>query len=163
MDQAHDGIGQLWALDFLDGHGIADDTLRDAGRLYAELYWDRYSETAPKVGKLERGDRATGDPPPPSRRDYLFDRLDSSLPANSLERTVVIMLCVDPWFKDEIAPFANRLVTTELAKRGRADGIIVELPCAQTAGHDRHMLNALIRGLCLLADGAIPARFERAA
>ena len=34
-DQVHDGIGQLWALDYLDGHGHESDTLRDAGRLFA--------------------------------------------------------------------------------------------------------------------------------
>jgi hypothetical protein len=53
-DQVFDGIGQLWALDFLDGHQLDPDVLRDTARRYAHLYWNRNGATAPKIGKAER-------------------------------------------------------------------------------------------------------------
>lgn len=156
-DQVHDGIGQLWALDFLDGHGHADDTLRDAGRLFAELWWERYEATAPKTSKLERASRTTNFWEGRTRRDIMFDRMDDSLRPGYLERAAVMTLCVDPWFRDHIAPWANRLIQEELLKRGRHLDEVIELPTQQ----DRDMLTGLIRALNILVDGSLPARFEQ--
>lgn len=158
VDQVHDGIGQLWALDFLDGHGFDDTALRDAGRTFAELWWSRYQATAPKTAQYERASRTTHAFDGRTKRDIMFDRMDDSLPCRSMERAAVIDLCVDPWFFDDIAMWANRLVTTELARRGRFAELI-EIEGAQ----DRDMLAALIRGLCALVDAGLPARFERRA
>jgi hypothetical protein len=161
-DQVHDGIGQLWALDFLDGHGIADDHLRDAGRLFAELWWERYSAAdgtanlAPKVAKFSRASRATAQSTDRTKRDYLFEKLDDCLPRSSSERKAIIDLCVDPWFFDGVAHWANRLVTTELLRRGRLPEVV-----EFETSHDRDMLAAAIRGLCALVDGSLPSRYSR--
>lgn len=146
-DQVHDGIGQLWALDFLDGQAHADDTLRDQGRLFAELWWSRYSATAPKISKYERASRTTNSHDGKSVRDYLFERMDEALPSGTMERAAVVDLCIDPWFFDEIALWAKRLVGTELLKRGR----VPEMIQFETM-NDRVMLDALIRGLTALVD-----------
>lgn len=154
-DQCFDGIGQLWALDFLDGHHLDPAVLRDTARKYAELYWSRNGATAPKVGQVERvgfskpAHHDTG-------RDVLFERWIDLLP--SYERQVLEHVVVDFWFNDGSAPFVNRLVSTELLKRGR----FPEFMEMDTA-HDRDLLNALLRALFALVDGALPARFERRA
>jgi hypothetical protein len=56
-------------------------------------------------------------------------------------------------FSDGCAGFVNRLVSTELLKRGKCPEFL-ELSTA----HDRDMLNALLRALFTLVDGVIPAR-----
>ena len=157
-DQVHDGIGQLWALDFLDGHGFEDSALRDAGRLFAELWWQRYNATAPKTAQFERASRTTNFYEGRTGRDIIFDRMDDALMPGYLERTAVVSLCIDPWFADHVVPWAGRLIATELLRRGRP----VEFAELETED-DRRMLNGLIRGLCLLVDSGLPARFQRAA
>jgi hypothetical protein len=59
---------------------------------------------------------------------------------------------------DGCAGFVNRLVSTELLKRGRVP-VLVEME----AVGDREKLAALHRALFVLVDGALPARFQRAA
>lgn len=154
-DQVHDGIGQLWALDFLDGHGFDDTALRDAGRTFAELWWERYEATAPKTQKYERASRTTNFYEGRTTRDRIFDRMDDSLLPGHLERAAVMTLCVDPWFRDEIAPWAARLVEHELERRRRKTVMVLDQP------DDRQMLEGLIRGLCLLIDAGLPMRNER--
>jgi hypothetical protein len=155
VDQTFDGIGQLWALDFLDGHHLDPDILRDTARLYAQLYWNRNGATAPKIGNAER----LGFSQPSlvdTGRDILFERWIDHLP--TYERSVLEHVVVDYWFSDGSAPFVNRLVSTELLRRGRIPDLIeMESP------GDRDMLNALLRALFVLVDGALPARFERRA
>lgn len=163
-DHVHDGIGQLWALDFLDGHGIDDSALRDAGRIYGELWWSRYAAAdgsaslAPKIAQYERSSRTSQSYDGMTKRDLLFDRMDDCLPVGSFERKVIIDLCVDPWFMDGITPWASRLVCTELLKRGR----IPEAMFFETA-KDRDNLAAAVRGLCGLVDGSLPARWQKRA
>lgn len=154
-DQAHDGIGQLWALDFLDGHHLDPDVLRDTARRYAQLYWNRNAVTAPKIGKAER----LGFSLPSlvdTGSDLVFEKWLENLP--TYERSVLEHVVVDYWFSDGSSPFVNRLVSTELLKRGRVPQLI-----EMEAVGDREMLNALLRGLFVLVDGALPARFARAA
>lgn len=154
-DQAHDGIGQLWALDFLDGHHLDPDVLRDTARRYAHLYWNRNSLTSPKIGQAER----LGFSKPSlvdTGGDLLFEKWTDYLP--TYERSILELVTVDYWFSDGSAPFVNRLVSTELLKRGRVPQLI-EMETA----HDRDMLNALLRAIFALVDGALPARFARAA
>jgi hypothetical protein len=165
VDHVHDGIGQLWALDFLDGHGFDDTALRDAGRTFAELYWSRYSLTAPKTAKLERASRTTNAYAGYTARDRIFDRMDDSLRPGYIERAAVVTCCVDHWFSDAIVDWAQPLIVTELVRRGRIrnrreyDGLdcAIMLPLVE----HRTMLDGLIRGLCLLIDAGLPARFER--
>jgi hypothetical protein len=150
VDQVFDGIGQLWALDFLDGHHLDPDLLRDTARKYAELYWRRNSATAPKIGQAERLGFSK-----PSFEDNGGDRLFAKwidyLPG--YERSVLEHVVVDYWFSDGSAPFVNRLVSTELLKRKRPPPLI-ELETA----HDRDLLHALLRALFVLVDGAMPIR-----
>jgi len=154
-DQAFDGIGQLWALDFLDGHHLDPDVLRDTARKYAFLYWNRNADKAPKTGKAERvGYSLPSLFDRPS--DHLFERWITDLP--HYERQVLEHVTVDYWFSDGCAGFVNRLVSTELLKRKRIPQLL-ELESA----HDRDMLNALLRALFVLVDGQMPARFARAA
>jgi len=154
-EQAFDGIGQLWALDFLDGHHLDPAVLRDTARKYAQLYWTRNGATAPKTGQAER----VGFSKPSledSRSDLLFERWSDSLP--TYERRVLEHATIDHWFVDRVAPFVDRLVSTELLARGRFDGF-----CELSTAHDRDLLEALLRALFVLVDGSIPARFERRA
>jgi hypothetical protein len=154
-DQAFDGIGQLWALDFLDGHHLDPDVLRDTARRYAHLYWNRNGATAPKIS---RGERLGFSQPSlvDTGADIVFERWIDDLPY--YERSVLELVVVDYWFSDGSAPFVNRLVSTELLKRGRIPQLI-----EMEAADDRNMLNALLRALFVLVDGALPARFQKAA
>lgn len=155
----HDGIGQLHALGYLDGHGHEPKDLRDIGREYAELYWERYFETAPKVGELEQRSRGTGAPPPRTARYDRFDRLDDALPRASMERTAIHMLLTEFYHTDRLCGWAQRLVNFELARRG-APNVFVD---THSMGHDRHMLNCAIRGLCAIYDASLAPRFARRA
>lgn len=156
-DDIHDGIGQLHALDFLDGHGIEAEHLRDAGRQYAALYWRRNGATAPSGQRLERGDRAK-ESLRITKDDLKYDACSEALRGMSYERGVLELLCCDYWFTDSLAPFAFRLVTTELLKRGRRPPV-VELATA----HDCDLLGALIRALCAVHDVLLPGRYQRLA
>lgn len=158
----HDGIGQLHALGLLDGHGHDAKELRDVGRLFAELYWDRYSHLAPSASDLEPRSRSTGGPPPRSARDDRFDRLDAAIPRCSMERTAIHMLLTNHYHSDRLEGWVQRLIDTELLKRG----VHVDRPIlldGATYGHDRYMLGCAIRGLVQLMDAGLPARFERRA
>jgi hypothetical protein len=154
-DQVFDGIGQLWALDFLDGHHLDPELMRDTARKFGELYWRRNNATAPKSGKLERGDRARTSLID-SAADRCMERWIDDLP--DYERQVLEHVVVDPWFSDGVAGFVNRLVSTELLKRGRVPQFL-----EMEAPDDRDKLDALLRALFVLVDGALPARFERRA
>jgi hypothetical protein len=106
-------------LDFLDGHGLDDTALRDAGRLFAELYWERFSLTAPKTQKYERSSRTTNFYDGRTRRDIMFDRMDDSLRPGYQERASVVSLCVDHWYSDYITDWARPLIMEELIRRNR--------------------------------------------
>lgn len=156
----HDAIGQLHALGLLDGHGHDAKDLRDVGREYAELYWERYSETAPKVGSFERHSPSSGGPPPRTSRYDRFDRLDSVLPRVSMERTAIHMLLTESFHSDRFVGWVQRLIDYELIKRGQH----VERPVlldGATYGHDNYMLGCAVRGLLMLMDASLPARFQR--
>lgn len=155
VDEVHDGIGQLWAVGLLDGHGICDKALRDAGRDYARLYWRTYNATAPKTGKLEPASRTSenGEIPDTQGWEVAFRRMDEDLGETREEKAAIVACCVDPWFADGSAGFAVRLVNAELHKLGRGPEFC-ELPTQQ----DKETLQALIRGLCLLVDGQLPER-----
>jgi hypothetical protein len=145
-----DAIGQLHALDFLDGHGYEASELRDAGRKYAGLYWQRNADKAPKGQTLEVFDKSRVNHDD-TRSSLTFEAMIRDLP--TYERGVLELVCVDYWFTDEIAPFALRLVTTELLKRKRMPPVVR----FEEAG-DRDLLAALIRGLCVVHEATIAPR-----
>ncbi len=157
----HDAIGQLHALGLLDGHGHDATDLRNVGRDYAELYWERYELTAPSTGQFERRSRGTGEPPPRNGRYDRFDRLDQSMPRVGMERTAIHMLLTEFYHSDKFTGWAQRLINYELAKRGAPDVLVVL--DGPTEGHDYYMLGCAIRGLCQLLDSSLPSRFARAA
>lgn len=158
----HDAIGQLHALGLLNGHGHEAKDLRDVGREYAELYWERYADLAPTVGSFERHSRATGNPPERTRRYDRFNRLDESLSRCSMERTAIHMLLTNNFHSDRLEGWVRRLIQYELLKRGKHLDEPLLLDGA-TYGHDNYMLGCAIRGLCLLIDASLPARFQRRA
>jgi hypothetical protein len=157
----HDAIGQLHALGLLTGHGHEPTDLRNVGREYAELYWERYAATAPTTGQFERRSRGTGDPPPRNWRYDRFDRLDHSLSRTSMERVAIHMLLTRHFHSDGMEGWVARLINCELAKRGVPDVLV--LLDSHSHGHDMHMLGCAIRGLVQLMDASLPARFERRA
>jgi hypothetical protein len=151
-----DAVGQLHALGYLDGHGHDAKNLRDIGWEYADMYWDRYQATAPVTGSFERIPRGTGNPPPRTASYDRFDKLDEALPRVSMERTALHMLLTEHYHSDAMTGWAQRLVNLELAKRGVPDVVVVF--DGMTEGHDRYMLNAAIRGLCLIYDASLAPR-----
>lgn len=146
----HDGIGQLHALGLLDGHGHEAKDLRDIGRDYAELYWERYECCAPSTGQFERRSRGTGEPPPRNGRYDRYDRLDEAMPRVGIERTCIHMLLTKHYHSDGMAGWVSRLIESKLRN-------------VPSIGHDRFMLSCAIRGLNMLMDAGLPARFERRA
>ncbi len=151
-----DGIGQLHALGLLDGHGIDPQELRDKGRRYAELWWGRYSATAPKMGTFERADKSTSSYDGQTKSDREFERMDEAL--TGYDRACVMDLCIDQTWGDEITPWALSLIHEALLKRGRVVRFM-QFPTMD----DRARLDAAIRGLAAVVDGSIPMRWERAA
>lgn len=158
-DQVSDGIGQLWALDLLEGHEVAGDALRDAGRLYAELYWACYARTAATIGNYDRRSRTSesGEIRPATPRELAFERMDDCLPRKSFEWGAVHSLVIDEWHSDRVAPWAESLICEELLGRGR-------IPAATMfpTSNDRELLAAATRGLLMLALGQ-RVRRQRAA
>jgi hypothetical protein len=151
-----DAIGQLHALDMLDGHGYEASELRDAGRKYAGLYWQRNGDKAPKGQTLEVFDKSRVNHDD-TRASLTFERMIDNLP--SYERQVLEHVVCDYWWGDEIAPFALRLVTTELLKRKRLPPIVR----FEESG-DRALLAALVRALCVVHEATIaPRNMRRAA
>lgn len=148
-DQVFDGIGRLWALDYLDGHHLDPSLMRDTARQYAEIYWRRNADKAPKTGQVQQMGHAH-DPLIDSRADLRFERWIDILP--SLERDVLERVVVKHWFSDESEPFVNRLVGHELMQRGRIKFAVPE------QGGDRDALATLLRALFVLVDGAMPIR-----
>lgn len=148
-DEVQDGIGRLWALDFLDGHHFDPAVLRDTGRKYGMLYWQRNADKAANIGEAER----IGFSKPSledTRNDLLFERWIDDLPR--YERSVLEMVVVDHWHTDGEAPFVERLVGRELMERGRIKFASPAHPA------DQDMLSALLRALFILIDGATPIR-----
>jgi hypothetical protein len=151
-DQVADGIGQLWALDFLDGHGFDDRLLRDAGRDYGRLYWTRHNDKAPKISEFERSDRAKQSYDD-TRSDLRFERWADDLKSLPYERQVLEHVVVDYLYSDGAAGFVERLVSTELLKRGR----VPRMFHMEEIG-DRATLGALIAALKVLVDGVVESR-----
>jgi hypothetical protein len=148
-DQVFDGIGQLWALDYLDGHHLDPDLLRDTARQYAAIYWRRNADKAPKIGQPERVgySRPSLDD---NGLDWKFETWLDAIPA--YERRVLERVVVDHWFNDGNEPFVERLVGHELMQRGRMKFARPVEP------NDRETLAALLRALFVLVDGVIPNR-----
>lgn len=155
VDQVFDGIGQLWALDFLDGHGFDGDSLRDIGRLWTELWWSCYGSTKARGMQFARSDRAKANDNV-TGRDRLFLRLDDAVPRDSFERQALFDLLIEPEHSDDVAFWVERLVSRELLERGRVPDLI-QFPTP----NDHELLNGAIRGLCMLIDGSLPARWSQ--
>jgi hypothetical protein len=153
-----DAIGQMCALGLLDGHGHDPIELRDKGRFWGCHYAKLMKRLGTKTGAYERTSRseATG---ALTGADMLFDRIDENLP--HYERQVLLTLLVDPLIGHrETVPWAQSLIDEALLKRNKlVPHRVVRFPDSS----DRAYLDAAIRGLAVLVDGALPARFERRA
>ena len=151
-----DAIGQLHALGKLDMPGVDALAMRNAGRDYAELYWNRYSDTAPKVGKYERADKSMSPFDGETSRDRRFARMDAALVG--LHRTAVFELVIDYEWCIAPAQWADSIINLALYERGKR----VEFMIVPT-WEDEAMLQAAREGLCLLAVGVLPIKRELAA
>jgi hypothetical protein len=158
-----DGIGQLHALGFLDGHGIDGKLLREAGREYVGLYNYYFIDLLPKGSDLERayGGKSGGGKfdmiPAATRREIRFAVMDDLLPRGSPERYWTQQILLDHFGLDTVHPLVDRLVNYRLAQW--------HLPVAgMVAGaEDFQKLGCILRGLFALADGAMPDRWRIAA
>lgn len=150
-----DAIGQMCALGLFDGHGHDPIEMRDKGRIWGHNLVRLLKPVGMKVASYERRDRSrhsdaiTG-------ADLLFDRMDESL-GRGHERAVLWSLVVDPLigFDGETVPWAQALIDEALLERGRVRKGVVRFPDSR----DRSNLTYAIRGLLMLVDGALPARW----
>jgi hypothetical protein len=155
-----DAIGQLCALGYFAGHGHDEIEMRDKGRWWGQHYARLMKPCAMKTGGHEPRSRSTGNSGALTGADLLFDRMDGNLP--TFERNVLLSLVVDPLIGThpcgEFAYWAKALIDEGLRQRGR----FVKCGAFPTE-HDRGLLNAAIRGLVILVDGALPERWQRRA
>lgn len=153
-----DGIGQFHALGLLDGHGFDAQDMRDKGREWRDGYCILLKKSGYETGGYERMDKGVAEAKY-THRDERWDGMDESL--RGFERTVLLSLLVDPivgsWPDGETeAPWVRSIVSEALLKRGK----IVPAMRFPTF-EDREMLNAAIRGLCVLIDASLPSRWEQ--
>jgi hypothetical protein len=146
-----DGIGQIHALGLLDGHGIDGKELRDAGRFFGEMWWNRYRETAPKSGKYERADKSISGFLGETAAERRFARMDETV--KGYDRAALMSLVVDKSWGDEIVFWAKALIDEALLQRGKVPSFM-RFPDMQ----DRALLAACIRGLCVIVDGGMEMR-----
>jgi hypothetical protein len=159
-----DGIGQLHALGLLDGHGFDAQDLRDAGRQWRDHYCALMRGQGFKTGSYERTDKSRSEPRYTSR-DERFDRTDMDL--RGLERSALLSLLIDPVVGSrpdgkEDAPWVMSHIAYALLERKKMIPAWMQ-PCRFPDAHDHDLLAAAIRGLLILVDGSLPARFERRA
>jgi hypothetical protein len=154
--QVFDPIGQLWAMDLLDGYGFDGSLLRDAGREYIGLYLYTYVAMLPKGSQFERAYGAKPDLTP-TRRDIRFAMLDDLLPIGSQERYWAHKLLLDHFGLDTVPAFVERLVN------GRRK--VLGLPHSSSVADDADLkaLACVVRGLLALVDGCLPDRRKIAA
>ena len=155
-----DAIGQLCALGYFDDHGHDPIEMRDKGRFWGSHYARLFKPSSMRVGSYEPRSRSTASTGALTKDDLMFDRMDESLPA--YERQVLLSLIVDPLIGThpcgEFPYWAKSLIDEGLRQRGR----FVECGAFPTE-HDRGLLEATIRGLVVLVDGSLPARWQNAA
>lgn len=155
-----DGIGQFHALGLLDGHGHDPQDMRDKGREWRDGYATLLKRSGYKTAAFERVSRGSSEARY-TNRDAKWDAMDEAL--TGYERSVLLSLLVDPivgsWPNgEENAPWVVALVSEALIKRQRHPAL-VRFPTADDYGR----LAATIRGLCLLIDASLPARWEQRA
>lgn len=155
VDEVGDGVGQLWAVGLLDGHGFEDDALRDVARLYELLHKREYGECDYKMQTFERADRSYNTSWATTPKDVLFEKFNDTLPAGTFEQMAVYELAIINKTADTLSPWIKAVVDFELVKLGR----IPEAMAFPTT-HDRGILNAAIRGLCALLDAGLAPRFQ---
>jgi hypothetical protein len=111
--------------------------------------------SAVKVSSYERKDRTSGHANALTGADLMFDRMDENLP--SYERVILLSLLVDPLIgHGDTVPWAQSLIDEALLQRKRLpEGRVMRFPDMD----DRYKLEACIRGLCVLVDGSLPARW----
>lgn len=160
VDNTSDGIGQLWLLGFLDGHGFDDQELRDIGREWRDGYVMLLRKSGYKTGGYERMDKGVAHSTYRAS-DRRWDKLDSAL--TGFDRSAMMSLLVDPvvgsWPDGEHeSPWVRAIVGEALIAKGRVVKLL-RFPDM----NDRELLAACIRGLCSLKDASLPGRYERRA
>jgi len=157
VDQVFDTPGQLWALDYFDGHGFEADLILDTMRRYGHGYWNRHKGQAPRCGQLERTDRAN-DPLKDTPLDLSYEQMSRALKDMPRERRALEELVIDWQFQDCPAPFAYALITTGLFQKGRYPEAIA---LSSASDHDR--LGDALRATFRLIECGLQAKYRRAA
>jgi hypothetical protein len=109
-------------------------------------------------------DKSRGESPY-TARDERFDRVDAEL--RGLERSALLSLLVDPVVgsrpdgRDD-APWVNSHIAYALLERRKMIPAYMQ-PVRFPDANDHELLRAAIRGLAILVDGYLPARYERRA
>lgn len=154
-----DALGQLCALGYFDNHGHDPAEMRDKGRFFGQQYALLMKRTGMKIGSLEPRSVSTGGFGGMTGADLLFDRMDENLPR--FERKVLLDLVATPLIGSsptgEFPIWAQRLIDDELFRRGRFRPS-QKMMVGRVGTSERAFLAATIRGLCILVDGALPAR-----
>lgn len=155
-----DGIGQLHALGLLDKHGHDSQDLRDIGRAWRDHYVMLMRASACEIGKYERADKSEAIAHY-THLDAKFDAMDEAL--TGFERGALMDLLVDPiigsWpLGEENSPWVRSIIAEGLIAKGKFPPA-----CRLPDLHDKNLLDAAIRGLCMLIDAGLPARYERRA
>jgi hypothetical protein len=160
-----DGIGQIHALGLLDGYGHDPQDLRDHGREWRDGYVTLMRGSATKIGKWERADKSQS-VVHYTHRDAKFDAMDTAL--IGFERLAMMDLLVDPiigsWpFGEENSPWVRSIICEGLLSKGKQVPPLCMLPTA----HDKDILAAAIRGLCMIFEATHSreqmSRFQRSA
>lgn len=117
-DDISDAPGQLHALGFFDDHGHEPALIRDTMRDYGFGYWTRHSDKAPKCGQYERSSKSS-DHFRDSRVDISFERMSAALSGMKYECSCLELLVCDYWWSDDLAPFAQYIISDKLRQLGR--------------------------------------------
>lgn len=157
--EAHDPIGMLYATLWLEDHGHDSKEMVRIAREYAFLFYERFARGGGCTLEPSHTPRDGGRPPEGHQSDgqsARYCRLDEALGFGA-ERKAVRDLMLGYYGSDEVPAWVQHFIN----ERRRLLGMSVAgwLPTPQ----DQETLASLVRGLCRLVDGALPARFERKA
>jgi hypothetical protein len=140
-------IGRAWLVGLLDGYQVDAAAIRDAGLLYAELYWAHYpaaNAVANYEGEDRRGSHGNND-----RREILFMAMDEAIrSAGRDSRNAVHDLVIDCHWTTISAPWLERLVNERLI-RAKVMPVVGLLPMLG----DTETMKLAAQGLLAVAAG----------
>jgi hypothetical protein len=157
--EAYDPIGKLFATLWLEGHGHDSKEMVRIAREYGALFYERFGQSS--GGSMEPSclPQGSGRPPAscqPEGRSARYERLCEALGCGP-ERLAVREIILNYHGSDEVPAWVARMVNERRYLLG------LSYTGWRMIDQDKAKLAELVRGLVRLVDGALPARFERAA